>query len=285
MKAVNIILNSDLKNVRLGEAGAILGIGKISSLPLVWEMFYTEAKKGLSLPLINAFFRWQIASSQVSSRFWFTDGHVLPYSGKEKMHKVFNTKKRETEPGCINFVSCDISGKVVDFQIKEGGAGLREHIINTKTQKRTSALAFPGQTDLSQADCIYAILNRWGASENTFKHSGSRHPTSYRPGFKLLKSKNLFDFAGVLVWNARKKGIEMLKQLYPFENDVVDLFYAIVNCHGTVQISAKEIIVTLEPLQQSSRRIAQVDFCRKLTQLGPKTPMKKNMIIKVGPPK
>ena len=407
---------------------------------MVWELFYAASKKALSVHLMNAFLRWQIACSQVSSRFWFTDGHVLPYSGREKMHKIFNTKKRETEPGCINFVSCDISGKVVDFQIKEGGSGLHEHlinlhdkwevlfepenypvhvfdregdghdffyelirrdcpfvtweknadhnklyripetefvhrttvnsreyqffemtkifkpkpadkhrhtfelrrfyIINTKTKKRTSALAFAGKTTLSQQDCIYAILNRWGASENTFKHAGSRQPTSYRPGFKLLKSqnqsianpqikaiqkeiktinnkynrvckklakkekvqnksgqvrandaytnlkaeateldkqkselkrqkstlperidvtglqdyscfkthdnegKNLFDFVATLVWNARKGGVEMLKQLYPFENDVVDLFYAIVNCHGTVQITSKEIIVT-----------------------------------------
>jgi hypothetical protein len=85
-----------------------------------------------------------------------------------------------------------------------------------------------------------------------------------------------------LVWNARKKAVEILKQLYPFENDVVDLFYAIVDCHGTVQVNATEIIVTLEPLQQSSRRIAQIDFCRKLTQMGAKTPMKKNMIIQVS---
>ena len=85
-----------------------------------------------------------------------------------------------------------------------------------------------------------------------------------------------------MVWNARKKAVEILKQLYPFENDVVDLFYAIVDCHGTVQVNATEIIVTLEPLQQSSRRIAQIDFCRKLTQMGAKTPMKKNMIIQVS---
>jgi len=68
MSIKNIRSIEQLKNVRLGEAGAILGIGKIPSLPLVWEMFYTEAKKGLSLPLINAFFRWQIASSQVRER-------------------------------------------------------------------------------------------------------------------------------------------------------------------------------------------------------------------------
>ena len=394
------------------------------------------------------------------------------------MHVIYNTKKRELEPGCMNFVSCDIKGKIIDFEIKEGGSGLREHIINlhdkwkehfcetqypihvfdregdgcdfffelvkrncpfvtwekgsnrkklyslpetdfihkitvnsvvylffetqkkfistdenkkehpftlrrfyvinTATKKRTSALAYNDKTELSQQDCIYAILNRWGASENTFKHMGNQQPMSYRPGFMLLKSdnqsipnpeikaidkkiksidkeylskckklsekdkklnksgkvrandtysklkseiiklkieksqlsqqkselpervdvsglenyrdfekhdnegKNLFDFVGSLVWNVRKKGVEILEQLYPYKNDVVDLFYAIINCHGTIQISATEIRVILEPLQQTSRRVAQIDFCKKITEMGAKTKMKKAMIIQVG---
>lgn len=478
MSIKNIRSIEQLKNIRLKEAGAIIGIGKIPSLPGVWELFYKAAKKKLSISLLSCFFSWQITRGFVSNRFWFTDGHVLPYSGNKKMHVIYNTKKRELEPGCMNFVSCDITGRIIDFEIKEGGSGLRAHIINlhqkwkdhfceteypvhvfdregdgcgffselvkfdcpfvtwekgtnrkklyrlpeidfihkttvnsveylffetqkkfihtdenkeehsfslrrfyvinTATQKRTSALAYNGKTELSQQDCIYAILNRWGASENTFKHMGNQQPTSYRPGFKLLKSdnqsipnpeikaidkktnlknkeylrkcailaekdkilnnsgevrandaysklkseiinlkteklelsqqkselperidvsgledyrnfekhdnegKNLFDFVGSLVWNARKKGVEILEQLYPYKNDVVDLFYAIINCHGTIQINATEIRVILEPLQQSSRRVAQIDFCKKLTQLGAKTTMKKAMIIQVA---
>ncbi len=466
-----------LKNVRLKEAGAIIGLSKIPSLPGVWELFYSAANKLLSINLLSRFFSWQITRGFVSNRFWFTDGHVLPYSGKKKMHLIYNTKKRETEPGCMNFVSCDIKGKIIDFEIKEGGSGLRQHLINlhdkwkshfsetdypvhvfdregdgsdffyelvkrncpfvtwekggdrkklykypesdfthkttinkveylyfeiekhfsstdkspekysftlrrfyilnSSTKKRTSVLAFNGKTELSEQDCIYAILNRWGASENTFKHMGNQQATSYRPGFKLtvsgnqtipnperkaldkeikakntaylrkckmlsekdkienksgevrvndayskLKSevielkkqkielsnqkselperldisgledyrsfeehdnegKNLFDFVGSLVWNARKNGVEILEQFYPYKNDIVDLFYAIINCHGTIQINQHEIRVTLEPLQQSSRRSAQIDFCKRLTEMGAKTPMKKSMMIQV----
>jgi len=477
MSIKNIRSIEQLKNVRSKEAGAIIGLGKIPSLPGVWEQFYRAAKKELSLVILSRFFSWQITRGFVSNRFWFTDGHVLPYSGNKKMHMIYNTKKREPEPGCMNFVSCDIKGKIIDFEIKEGGSGLRQYIIklheqwkehfcetdypvhvfdregdgsdffyqlvkrncpfvtweknsnrkklykypesdftqqttingtkylyfedekdfsttdendenqaftlrrfyiiNCATQKRTSALAFNGKTELSEQDCIYAILNRWGASENTFKHMGNQQPMSYRPGFKLLTSnnqtipnpeikaidkeialknkeytrkckklsekekienkhgqvrandaysklkteviklktektelsrqksqlserldisglqdyksfkthdnegKNLFDFAGSLVWNARKKGVEILEQFYPFKNDIVDLFYAIINCHGTIQINQREVRVILEPLQQSSRRVAQIDFCKKLTELGAKTPTKKLMIIQV----
>lgn len=478
MCAKNICSIEQLKNVRLKEAGAIIGISRIPSLPVVWYMFYQTSKKKLSKTLINSFFVWQVSIGAVCRRFWFTDGHVLLYTGKEKMHKIFNTKRRQTEPGCVNFVTCDIEGKVVDFEIKEGGANLRDHIIelhdkwseffvksefpvhvfdregdgcnffyrlvkkkcpfvtweknadkkklyslpesdftgeirvngrkylyfenqkkftyeddsekkhpftlrrfyiiNTATQKRTAGLTHNGNTELSKEDCIYAILNRWGASENTFKHMGSRQPMSYRPGFKLVTSKNqtianpqikelekeikskekehlkkckilagkekkinnsgqirsndiytrlkselanikseiinlkqkkselpervdvsglenynnfkihnnegkiMFDFVSSLVWNVRKKGVEILCQLYPYKNDVVDLFYAIINCHGSVKINEKEIKIILEPLQQPTRRSAQIDFCRKLTELGVKTPGKKSMIIQVA---
>lgn len=477
MAAKNIRSIEQLKNVRSKEAGAILGLSKLPSLPGIWAMFYDASKKGISNTLLKLFFKWQLGTSKVSSRFWFTDGHVLPYTGKERVHKVFNTKKREAEPGGISFVTCDFSGRIVDFVLKEGGSGLREHIldlhdkweenydkeeypvhvfdregdgcgffynltkrccpfvtweknadrkklygtdgsefnkelefngikylyfegsknfvykenestehkfslrrfgiINTASNKRTSALAFSGHAELSQQDCIYGILNRWGASENTFKHLGDRHPLAYRPGFKLRESekqtvinpeikildkqikrqekeytrlckdlaakeksvnksgeqrkngaygilktklanvqekkqqlksqkselpqridisgltdyknfkkhdnegKNLFDFVNSISWKARKKGVEMLKGLYPHKNDIVDLFYAIINCAGTVEITENAIKVVLEPLEQSSRRVAQVEFCKKITQLGAQTPFKKKMILSV----
>ena len=477
MFAKNIRSIEQLKNIRSREAGIILGIKKLPSLPGIWNMFYKASEKKLSEVLKRYFFVWQISVAQVSSRFWFTDGHFLPYTGKEKMHKVFNTKQREVQPGSISFVTCDFVGKVVDFQLKEGGSGLREHIlnlhnkwsdnfdkkdfpvhifdregdgceffynlvkrdcpfitweknanrrklydtdetnfdkvlefnkikylyyednkhftykdeqaeehkfslrrfwiINTASKKRTSALAFSGATDLSQNECIEGVLNRWGASENTFKHLGSRHPQAYRPGFKLLRSnnqtiinpeikildkqiklkekeytkeckiiatkeksitkdgkerkngiysklkskiknitaekqelkeqkkqlpdridiseltnykdfkehhnegKNIFDFVKSISWNARKKGGEILDNFYHNKNDLVDLFYAITDCAGTVEITPSYIKVVLEPLEQSSRRIAQTEFCRKLTQRGAITPGHKKMIIQV----
>ncbi len=477
MCAKNIRSIEQLKNVRSKEAGAILGLSKLPSLPGIWALFYQAHKKKLSKKLLALFFAWQIGKAKVNNRFWFTDGHVLPYTGKEKMHKIFNTKKREVEPGCISFVTCDFAGQIVDFELKEGGSGLREHIINlhnkwsknfdkknfpvhvfdregdgceffynltklncpfitweknanrkklyekpkiefgnefvhnnikylfyennknyiykdaseinhkftlrrfgiinTRSNKRTSALAFSGEAKLSQSDCIYGILNRWGASENTFKHLGNKQPLSYRPGFRLQESKNqtvknpeikildkkikkqekeytrqckvlatkekvfnksgeerkkgaynilkskikkikeiikelkyqkseqpqriniseltdykefkkhenegknLFDFVNSLCWNARKKGVQLLKNCYPHKNDIVDLFYAITNCSGSIQITETTVKVILEPLEQTSRRIAQIEFCEKLTQLEAKTPFNKKMIIEV----
>ena len=35
-----------------------------------------------------------------------------------------------------------------------------------------------------------AILNRWGASENTFKHMEDKHPLNYQPGYSFTESQN-----------------------------------------------------------------------------------------------
>ncbi|MCP4369608.1 MAG: hypothetical protein GY797_16080, partial [Deltaproteobacteria bacterium] len=220
---------------------------------------------------------------------------------------------------------------------------------------------------MSTIDCASAILHRWGASENTFKHTKERHPLHYHPGFKLVESdrqeiknpalkqkadqikrikkelkklykklskakevlnkdgsprensvrerikndidnyeaeldklnaekkalpekvdpstledyksikkidnegKNLFDFVTASVWNARKMMVNSLRSFYSQDYEVVDLFYAIADCHGWIKSTKTEVIFRLEPLQQHSRRMAQEELCRKLTNMGAQT--------------
>lgn len=95
------------------------------------------------------------------------------------------------------------------------------------------------------------------------------------------EGKNLFDFTTSLVWNARKIGQSILEEYYPYKNDVVDLFYAITNAQGKVRIDEKEVRVVLEPLEQRSRRNAQIEFCKRLNQLGAETPVGKKISIHV----
>lgn len=261
------------------------------------------------------------------------------------------------------------------------------YIWNQSNNYRTSGLAWTstdkdtddaGNESISTIDCIEAILTRWGASENTFKHIKNRHPFHYHPGFKLVKSdnqlianpvikekktlikelkkklkknykklakskesftkkgeprknsskkkledsinkdehdlkcllqqkdqlpekvdvstledytsfkridnegKNLFDFVTTSVWNARKKMVNWLKPFFKQDNEVVDLFYVITNCHGWVKCTATEVIVRLEPLQQPKRRAAQEQLCRILTFLNAKTLKGKRLRIEVG---
>ena len=481
MAARNIRSIEQLKNVRLGEAGMVLGLTRLPSLPKIWKWFYEAARKNISESLLWDYFRYQIRAGLVSIWLWFIDGHLLPYTGKEKTHHSYHTQRRMPVPGRTNIVCCDENGRIVDFQIQEGKGDLRSHIKelvlkweqevegrpimvfdregngieffyglveeeiafvtweknankeklasigeekfteefeyngkqysiyeeekvcvykpvdtemeegkekeyeyrlrriciwNKSTNRRVSGLAWGDE--LSSDECARAILSRWGASENTFKHLNTRHPLHYHPGFEMVESekqeignpeikkkenlikvlktqlgklykglaksegsvnkdgsvrknskqegikqeieekesrlaivqeekkrlperidiselenyrsfkkidnegKNLFDFVTTSVWNARKQMVDWLRPHYDRENEIVDLFYAITECHGWIKSTETEVIVRLEPLQQPKRRAAQKQLCRKLTSLGAQTPTGKWLSVEVG---
>jgi hypothetical protein len=478
MGARNIRSIEQLKNIRNREAGIVLGMGKVPAKPKIWQWFYSVARKKLAKILLMNYFRYQICVGTVGIDVWFTDGHLLPYTGKEHVHFSYNTQRRMPVPGQTSLVTCDSSGRVVDFEIQEGKGDLRGHIVtlwhkwaedlparpvnvfdregngteffsglvkekipfvtweknsdseklasieqekfteafefndkqysvfeedksftyipdephgekhsftlrriylwNKSSRRRTCGLANIDKKQMSTTDCARIILSRWGASENTFKHQKERHPLHYHPGFELVESqrqeitnpeikekqdliarikkgldklykkliktrevltkegtprknsvrervkksiqeeeskleclkvekselpekvdvstlenyksfkridnegKYLFDFVTTSVWNARKQMVEWLRTFFNQDNEVVDLFYAITNCHGWIKSTKNEVIVRLEPLQQPKRRMAQEQLCRKLTNLGAKTPRGKWLMIEVG---
>lgn len=475
MSARNIRSIEQLKNVRQREAGLLLGLVKLPARNKIWELFYQVAGRKISLQLTRSLFRYQIRTGLVGLWCWFTDGHLLPYDGKQKVHYSYKTQSQRPYPGQTNLVTCDHTGRIVDFEIQEGKGDLHErikavnrswtaelpgkivHIFdrenygaerfieyqeqqiafvcwdknvatkalkqlgddlftqqlthqqkeyryfesektftyapedksqpkksvtlrqftiwNVSCNRRTCVLACPQSVqEIAATDCVTAILSRWGASENTFKHVQNRHPFHYHPGFSLGNSenqeitnpavkekdneiqsrkkrliklcralsktaasqsgrqnsafdrlkneiatleveiktlqeirqrladkvdvssledyksfkkidnegKNLFDFVNSSVWNARKLMVDWLRDYYHCENYVVDLFYAITESHGWIKSTTDEIIVRLEPLQQPKRRLAQEQFCRKLTGLYAKIPNGKRMIIEVG---
>jgi len=70
---------------------------------------------------------------------------------------------------------------------------------------------------------------------------------------------------------------------YPNQNEYVDLFYTITQCHGWIKSEADRVVVRLEPLQQPSRRKAQEQFCNRLNTLNAYIPIGKKLLIEVGP--
>jgi hypothetical protein len=477
MAANNIRSIEQLKHVRGREAGMTLGIKRLVSKPTLWEWFYDAARMQVSGSLIKDYFRHQIRSGLVGISIWFTDGHLLPYSGKHRVHSAYNTQRRMPVPGRTGMVTCDGSGRIVDFEIQEGKGDLRSHIaalgkkwqedmpqtpvqvfdreghgadffaglVNDKTpfvtwekhvdtkklevmedsqfatefelngknygvfegekilvddkndsdeqkevtlrriylwnktsNRRTCGLAWTADAAMTTEECARAILCRWGASENTFKHLNDRHPWHYHPGFQLVKSerqdianpeikeketligvirkgldklfrklskakeavkadgvprqnsirerlqqsiaedetkllklneekkqlpprvdvstledyksfkridnegKYLFDFVTISIWNARKQMIDWLSPHFNAKDELVDLFYAITNCHGWLKSTTTEVTVRLEPLQQPRNRLAQEQLCRKLTSLQARTPNGKRLMVEVG---
>ena len=237
--------------------------------------------------LLYRFFQFQIRQGLINVWAIFTDGHLLPYTGKDKVHHSYNTQRQMPMPGQTNQVSCDLDGQIIDFVIQEGKGDMKQHIIdlsekwedempvkpvhvfdregngkeffskmvsrnipfvtwekhinksqldaikdedfsetfqkngkeyrifegtksfkfkpedesllgeftlrriylwNIASNRRTCGLSWSDSGTLSTKECAIAILSRWGASENTFKHLKSRHPLHYHPGFKKEES-------------------------------------------------------------------------------------------------
>jgi hypothetical protein len=290
MAGRNLRSLEQLKHVRAQEAGRVLGLGCLPSVDTLWGWFHEVAKRQLAGPLLAAFFRAQIQHGQVGGQWWYTDGHLLPYTGGHKVHYAYHTQRRMPTPGQTNLVTCDERGRIVCFEIQEGKGDLRARILalgayaraqalglppvqifdregtglaffaalvaqqtpfitwekhadaahlralaeldftasvhlngtdyrlleetracvhvpegkgkdaaqhfnlrrvvvwNLRTHHRASVLCWDGQRGLSSADIAAAMLQRWGASENTFKHLKERHPYHYHPGFALNES-------------------------------------------------------------------------------------------------
>ena len=481
MTATNTRSIEQLKNIRSREGGVVVGIKRIASKPLIWEWFYNASNMNVTGSLLPAYFRHQIRGGLVGLSIWFTDGHLLPYSGKHRVHYAYNTQRRMPVPGRTAMVTCDGSGRIVDFDIQEGKGDMRTHIAtlgnkwqddipqhpvqvfdreghgfdffdslivsktpfvtwekhidtqklaaiddskfsskfelngkeyavfegvkiivadvpeseseekqkksitlrriylwNKSSNRKTCGLAWTGEANMTTEECARAILCRWGASENTFKHLKDRHPLHYHPGFGVVKSdrqdianpeiktkealieaiknklsklyrkvsktkealnnsgvprqnstreklqstitenestlskliaekkeleprvdvstledyksfkridnegKYLFDFVTISIWNARKQMIEWLSPHFNDKNELVDLFYAITDCHGWIKSSKTAVTVRLEALQQPRHRLAQEQLCRKLTGLMTRTPSGKRFLVEVG---
>ena len=288
MIAKNIRSIEQLKNLRGREAGLILGIRNLPGKTKARTWLYSACKMEAAGQMLSHFTLQQVRSGIVGTWQWFVDGHLLPYTGKNKVHQAFNTQRGMRVPGRNNIVACDSSGRVVDFEIQEGKGDIRNYLIglgmkwksevtpgpvmvfdregyggnffyemnlaevgfvtweknvdtnklkaldeelftvafslngklyrvfegekkfvcdvdndksenltlrhvyiwNVSSNRRTCALSNVSVDMMDTEQCAMAILNRWGASENTFKHMGDKHPLNYQPGYSFIESQN-----------------------------------------------------------------------------------------------
>lgn len=127
----NIRSVEQIKNIQSEEAGILLGIKKIPGKTKIWNMFYEASHKELSGQVLKEYFNYQIKAGLVGIYTWFIDGHLLPYTGQEKVRYSYNTQRRMPVPGRTNLVTSDNSGRIVSFDIQEGKGDMLECIITT----------------------------------------------------------------------------------------------------------------------------------------------------------
>jgi transposase len=471
MMHVNKIVSVEqLKTIFKNEFGRIIGLKKLPNLPALRSWLHEIVSINISKTVVRDYFKNQINKGLISLWYLFIDGHFIPYTGKEKVHKNFHTQTGEMEPGQNELFIHDIEGRIVYFDLQEGKGDILSLIIDKSKEyapyignipplfiadkeiwgiekflllsdcrfvtweKNTDAQEINQLPDSvfsspfkvndivyqvyetkenykniqgksislrrlviwnhqscrrsvavsndSYEDSIslsYAMLNRWGKSENGFKHLGDRTNMHYNPlieierlrenqqiinplyyklqnqlqqlkkeldrtergigrkqiktnkdgslrknntrndlqlkrdqlivdieriksefkacpektnlmgqqdikKFKLIETeeKRIWDFTEVVFWNTRKKLIAVLKEFLPDERDLIPVLEAITKCRGIVKSTKDSVIVKLEPLEKQKFRQAQIQFCRRLNDMGAKLDNGKKIFFDVG---
>lgn len=78
----------------------------------------------------------------------------------------------------------------IDNQQPESFTLRRIYVWNVSCDRRTCALASANtKNKMDTQQCAKAILDRWGCSENTFKHLADKHPLNYQPGYAFTESQ------------------------------------------------------------------------------------------------
>ncbi len=143
MMHVNKIASIEqLKTIYKKEFGQIIGLKTLANLVTVRNNIgefigLKQATQGMVL-----FFKIQIIKGAVSIWRIFLDGHLVPYSGKEKIHKAHSTQRSLMMPGQTEFFGHDSSGNIVYFDIQEGKGNMLESL------REVSSLINPYNKDL-----------------------------------------------------------------------------------------------------------------------------------------
>jgi len=137
------------------------------------EFFYQLTQKGVP------FVTWEKNADRKKLADLSDDqfGEHFTFNGKD--YSVFEEEKR-----------CTYSEERGQETVSHRFTLRRIYVWNRTSRRRACGLAWSADRDLSTIDCALAILSRWGASENTFKHLKDRHPLHYHPGFKLAPSEH-----------------------------------------------------------------------------------------------
>ncbi|MFO7935241.1 MAG: hypothetical protein R6U78_14325, partial [Bacteroidales bacterium] len=96
------------------------------------------------------------------------------------------------------------------------------------------------------------------------------------------EGKRLWDLAGAIFWNSRKKLASIFKEYLPNERDLLPVLEAITKCRGKVRSTKSSLIVKLEPLERPQFRHAQEQLCRHINQMSVKLHNDKTLMFDVG---
>ena len=129
MMHVNRILSVEqFKTAYKKEFGQIMGLKTLPYLGKIHENIWELIDLKQASKVMRKFFKIQILKGIVSVWRIFLDGHLVPYSGKEKIHKAHSTQRDLMMPGQTEFFGHDSVGNIVYFDIQEGKGDMIESL-------------------------------------------------------------------------------------------------------------------------------------------------------------
>jgi hypothetical protein len=96
------------------------------------------------------------------------------------------------------------------------------------------------------------------------------------------EGKNLWDLAQSLVWNSRKKLIELFANFLPNPRDLIPVLEAITRCRGWIKTTPEAVLIRLEPLEVPRFQAAQIQLCQVLNQMEARLSNGKLLLYEVG---
>jgi transposase len=281
MHANKIFSVEQFKTVYRKEFGEIIGLKKLWNMDKIRQDIGELIDKGKAVQAKDKFIKSQIIRGIVSLWRIFLDGHFVPYTGKEKVHKGYSTQRDLMMPGRTEFFAHDSNCNIVYFDIQEGKGDIHESVRQTSHRlqawngggpplivvdrelwgvdnfiylsdcrfvtwekncdkallKKLPESRFTGKLQLNGNDYIVfeqskvyrnisgqsielrrivsrnikdgetfaivtndkiedtetiadSMLNRWGCSENSFKHMGTRTAMHYNPLWKIQQESD-----------------------------------------------------------------------------------------------
>jgi len=103
--------------------------------------------------------------------------------------------------------------------------------------------------------------------------------------FKVLSTegKNLWNLTEALVWNSRKKLVQLFRNYLPNERDLIPVLDAITKSCGWIRSTKEVIEIRLEPLETKRFEAAQIQLCRYFNEKEIRLANGKRLLYDVGP--
>lgn len=114
------------KHLRRWEFGPLVGAGRAPSVKTLRRKLKELIGQGQALHFQELLARHWVAQGLIATAYLCVDGHVHAYTGKRKLQKVWDSKRRLPLPGVLHYFVNDLQGRPLLFVSEQAGASLAQ---------------------------------------------------------------------------------------------------------------------------------------------------------------